>query len=147
MILKNELTSINQSFLHSRMIKDWGFENLVKKVYDESISEMKHANYVIERVLTLDFLQNLQDLGKLKIGEDVAEIFHSDLKLEEDNQTCLKSAITVCEELKDFVSREILKNILVDTEEHIDWIEAQNNVIAQIGIGNYLQEQINTNSS
>tara|TARA_Y100001970_G_C14186263_1_gene832798 strand:- start:1228 stop:1707 length:480 start_codon:yes stop_codon:yes gene_type:complete len=146
-ILKNELTAINQYFLHSRMIKDWGFERLGKKIYDESICEMKHADDLIERVLTLDSLPNLQDLGKLKIGEDVAEIFHSDLQLEEDNQACLKNAITVCEELKDFVSREILQNILVDTEEHIDWIEAQHNLIAQAGIENYLQEQMNSGTS
>lgn len=141
-ILKNELTAINQYFLHSRMLKDWGFNRLGQKVYEESIGEMKHADKLIERILVLNGLPNLQDLGKLKIGEDVPEIFSSDLVVEETNQGCLKVAIPICEDARDFVSREIFEEILNDTEEHIDWIEQQQTRIEQAGLPNYLQEHM-----
>ena len=141
-ILKNELTAINQYFLHARILKDWGFLGLAKKIYDESMGEMKHADWIIERVLTLDALPNLQDLGNLKIGEDVPEMFTSDLGLETTNQTCLKKAIRVCEDKFDYVTRDIFLKILDDTEEHIDWIESQMHVIDKAGIKNYIQEHI-----
>ena len=133
-ILKNELTAINQYFLHARILKDWGFLGLAKKIYEESMGEMKHADWIIERVLTLDGLPNLQDLGKLKIGEDVPEMFTADLSLEMTNQSCLKMAINVCEDKNDYVSRDIFLKILDDTEEHIDWIESQQHVIENAGI-------------
>lgn len=142
LILKNELTAINQYFLHARMAKDWGFQRFADKVYEESIGEMKHADKLIERILMLDALPNLQDLGKLKIGEDITEILKSDRESEEENQRCLKLAITICETNHDFVSRGIFSNILGDTEEHIDWIESQQHLIEQTGLKNYLQEQM-----
>ena len=141
-ILKNELTAINQYFLHSRMIRDLGFERLAAKIYEESIGEMKHADLIIERVLLLDGLPNLQALGKLKIGEDIEEIFTADLSLEMTNQSCLKVAIQHCEEKRDYVTREIFQQILNDTEEHIDWIETQQSRIEKVGIQNFLQEEM-----
>ena len=141
-ILKNELTAINQYFLHARMVKDWGFERLGKKIYEESIGEMKHADLLIERILVLDALPNLQDLGKLRIGENVPEIFEADISVELANQGCLKIAIETCEEARDYVSREILKTILEDTEEHIDWIETQQSRIEKVSLQNFLQEEM-----
>ena len=143
-ILKNELTAINQYFLHARMLKDWGFSVLGNKVYHESIGEMKHADMIIGRVLMLEGLPNLQDLGLLKIGQNVEEIFSADLSVEMLNQGCLKDAILLCENERDYVTREIFQNILDDTEEHIDWIETQQGLIEKTGLQNYLQEQIGT---
>lgn len=141
-ILKNELTAINQYFLHARMLKDWGYLRLAEKVYQESIGEMKHADYLVERILTIDGMPNLQDLGKLKIGENVPEMLEADLGAEANNQACLKDAIAACENARDFLSRQVLENILDDTEEHIDWIETQQSLIEGTGIHNYLQEQM-----
>ena len=142
LILKNELTAINQYFLHARMLKDWGFQRLAAKVYEESIGEMKHADYLIERILMLDGLPNLQDLGRLKIGQTVPEMFTGDLALEMANQAGLKNAIAICEEKRDYISREIFEKILDDTEEHIDWIETQQSLIKDTGLQNYLQEHM-----
>lgn len=142
LILKNELTAINQYFLHARILKDWGYNRLAAKVYSESIGEMKHADMIIERVLMLDGLPNLQDLGKLMIGQTVPEILNGDLVLESTNQAMLKDAIVICETQRDFVSREIFEKILDDTEEHIDWVETQLHLITETGLQNYLQEHM-----
>ena len=124
------------------MLKDWGYKRLAAKVYEESIGEMKHADLLIERILTIDAHPNLQDLGKLRIGENVSEIFESDLTSETTNQAALKEAIKVSETNSDFVSREIFNKILEDTEEHIDWLETQQSLVENVGLENYLQEQM-----
>ena len=141
-VLTNELTAVNQYFRHARMLKDWGFLKLGEKEYEESIGEMKHADLLIGRILLLEGLPNMQDLGKLKVGEDVPEILVCDLSSEVGNQSCLKEAVAICESLSDFVSREIFEQILEDTEEHIDWIETQQFRIKSVGLANYLQEQM-----
>ena len=140
--LKNELTAINQYFVHYRMFKHWGFERLAKKEHDESIGEMKHADALMERLFTLDALPNLQDLGKLMIGETLVEALGSDLKLEQASQTTVKDGIAQCELSRDYVSRGLLQNILDDTEEHIDFLETQLELVGKVGEQNYLQSQM-----
>jgi len=139
--LKNELTAINQYFLHSRMLKDWGLHRLGDYEYGESIDEMKHADVLIERILFLDGLPNLQDLGKLRIGENVQELLEADLALEMDAIPDLREAIEYCESVKDYVSREIFERILESEEEHVDFLETQLDLIEKLGEKNYLQSQ------
>jgi len=146
-ILKNELTAINQYFLHSRMLGDWGLSILAKKEYEESIDEMKHADKLIKRVLFLGGLPNLQDLGKLMIGENVTEVLKCDLSLEFMGVPDLKMAIAHCEQVKDFISRELFTDILESEEEHIDWLQTQLRLIEQMGIENFVQLQTEPNAS
>ena len=140
--LQNELTAINQYFLHYRMLEHWGFDKLAKKEHEESIGEMKHADLLMERIFMLDGLPNLQDLGKLLIGEDVPEILACDLKLESAAQITIKDGIQHCESVRDYVSRDLLRRILDDTEEHIDFLETQIEVLGKVGLENYLQSQM-----
>jgi bacterioferritin len=141
-ILFNELTAINQYFLHSRMLKNWGLERLGAYEMHESVDEMKHADRLIERILFLEGLPNLQNLGKLMVGEDVREILECDLRLENIAHPDLKAAISHCERVGDFVSRELLEDILESEEEHIDFLETQLQLIDRVGLQNYCQSQM-----
>ncbi|AVO50231.1 bacterioferritin [Melaminivora suipulveris] len=140
--LKNELTAINQYFLHYRMLKHWGFDKLAKREYDESIGEMKHADRLMDRIFMLDGLPNLQDLAKLQVGEDVPEILECDLRSERGAQATIKDGIAHCESVRDYVSRDLLEDILKDTEEHIDYLETQIGLVKAVGLQNYLQSQM-----
>jgi bacterioferritin len=140
--LKNELTAINQYFLHYRMMKHWGYNLFAKKEYEESIGEMKHADQLMDRILMLDGLPNLQDLGKLLIGEDLVEALRGDLQLERASQVTIKDGMAHCEAVRDYVSREILQHILDDTEEHIDFLETQLGLVDKVGLHNYLQSAV-----
>lgn len=140
--LKNELTAINQYFLHYRMYKHWGLDKLAKKEYEESIGEMKHADKLMDRIFMLDGLPNLQDLGKLMIGENVPEALGCDLKMEMGAQETIKAGMAHCESVRDYVSRDLLQGILDDTEEHIDFLETQIDLVERIGIQNYQQSQM-----
>ena len=141
-VLRNELSAINQYFLHSRMFKDMGLEELATHEYAESIDEMKHADQLIERILFLEGLPNMQDIGKLRIGEDPREMLECDLQLEMDALPLLQDAIAWCEECRDFVSRDLFQSILDAEEEHVDWLETQLGLIDKVGIENYLQAKM-----
>jgi len=146
LVLKNELTSINQYFLHSRMYRNWGLTRLQEHEHQESIEEMKHADRLIERILFLEGLPNLQDLGKLFIGETVPEMIECDLKLERAAHADLRAALSDCERFGDYVSRQLFTSILQSEEEHIDWLETQQDLIARIGLERYSQSQMGADS-
>ncbi len=141
-VLKNELTAINQYFLHSRMFKDWGLKELAEHEYEESVDEMKHADQLVERVLFLEGLPNMQDLGKLLIGENIREMLTCDLRLEMSAMPDLKAAIAHCEQCGDYVSRELFEDILESEEEHVDWLETQLELIEKVGLENYIQSKM-----
>ncbi|GAB2527635.1 bacterioferritin [Microbulbifer agarilyticus] len=140
--LGNELIAINQYFLHSRMFKDWGLKELADKEYHESIDEMKHADWLIERILFLEGIPNLQHLGKLLIGENTEEMLKCDLQLEKKAIPDLRDGIAYCESIRDYGSRELLQRILDSEEEHVDWLETQLSLIEKVGLQNYLQTQM-----
>jgi len=144
--LTNELTAVNQYFLHARMARHWGFQRLGSKIYDESIGEMKHADKLIARILLLDGLPNLQALHKLQIGEDVPEVLQADLALERSAHQHVRQSIPLCEAAGDFISRELFVEIMDDTEEHIDWLETQLQLIDKVGLQNYQQSMMGDES-
>ena len=140
--LCNELTAINQYFLHARMYKNWGFNKLNEHEYSESIDEMKHADLLIERILFLEGLPNVQNIGKVMIGEETSEMLRCDLALELEAIPLLRDAIAYCESIRDYISRELFETVLASEEEHVDWLEQQLELIEKVGLNNYLQSMI-----